>query len=183
MIEKPLPGDIILYPVTPRSALVSRLVAIGQLLVGAGKGAAQYSHAAVYEKEGWQYEAKWPMSGRFRIDSKRTYEIWRVAGITNEQRVQIMAACRARSGQWYNLIGLLTGGLLGLPHHEVCSQFVGSVYDDAEPAIIFNKGGQRILSPDAMVDDRRMHKLVTVTDFGRQKRYEPSGANPRGGSQ
>lgn len=151
----PKPGDVVLYPVTGRSGWTSRAVAIGELLVGAGRKPTLYSHAAILAWEpGWQYEAKWPRTGRFRIDRARPYEIWNVGNPSDGQRRDILNWAAEHCGQWYNMLGLLTGGLLGLPGHVVCSQFVGLAYAAARPGIRMSKEGLRLLSPDAIPDHR-----------------------------
>lgn len=151
MIMKP--GDIILYPVNGMSGWTSKFVAIAQLFVSVGKMNTQYSHAAVLsEKNGFQYEAKWPRTGLYKIDKTRSYEVWRIGSPTDGQVDDILTWCRARTGEWYNMIGLLTGGFLGFAHTEVCSQFVGYAYYSARPPIKFSKEGQRLLSPNSIPD-------------------------------
>lgn len=158
----PRPGDVILYPITPRSGWTSRFVGAAELAVGVGQGAVQYSHAAIMsEKTGWQYEAKWPRVGHYPIDARRIAEVWNLGHPTHDQRVQILAYCREHEGDWYNMLGLLTGGLLGLPRTEVCSQLVGDAYATARPPIRIGKEGQRLLSPNALRD------LSTATYLGR----------------
>ncbi len=149
----PQPGDVILYPVTPRSGWTSKFVAFAEMGVGAGRGVVMYSHAAIMaEKTGKQYEAKWPKTGLYNIDTRRTYDVFNLGRPTKDQREDILAFCRARCGEWYNMIGLLTGGLLGLPHTEVCSQFDGLAYASARPPIKISREGQRLLSPNAIAD-------------------------------
>lgn len=166
----PMPGDIILYPVTPRSALTSRLIAAGELLIGAGRGMESYSHAAILAEDmRHQFEAKWPKTGRFRIDSSRIYEVWNVGNPSDSQRIRILDYCLDHEGEWYNMIGLLTGGLLGLPRTAVCSQFAGYAYSAAQLKI--NPEGQRLLSPNAISDypEARMVRRF----FPPNHRHEP----------
>lgn len=151
METNPRPGDIILYPVTPRSALSSRIVAAGEMLLGMGKSEELYSHAALVSySPGLQYEAKWPIVGQYEIDKTRIYEVWRLPDVTDDQRVIILREAKAKCGDLYNMIGLLSAGRLWLPHTEVCSQLVGSCY--AKAGIEIGKEGARLLSPDAIAD-------------------------------
>lgn len=148
-----LPADVIAYPVNGQSALSSRAVAIVQLVVGVGRGSENWSHLTLAsDRPGWEYGAQWPRVGHFPIDASRPYEVWRLAELTDDQRRAILDYARSRVGDWYNMIGLLTGGILGLPHTEVCSEMVGDSYAAARPAILLAKEGQRLLSPDAALD-------------------------------
>ena len=47
--EDCLPGDIVLYPVSGKDGWESRIVGIGQLLFGSGRGHEQFSHAALLQ--------------------------------------------------------------------------------------------------------------------------------------
>lgn len=144
-------GDVILYPVTPRSGWTSKFVAIMELLGSAGRGVEPYSHAAIYLNNGLQFEFKWPRSGVFPIDVSRMYEVWRVAELAPNQRDAIKEWCQDHEGEWYNMIGLLSGGLLGLKHTAVCSQGVGQAYAEAAH-IHISAEGERLLSPNAIAD-------------------------------
>ena len=162
---EPRQGDIILYPVTGRSNWVSRLVGAAQLALGLGRGFEQYSHAALLDEDmRHQYEAKWPKTGRFMVDRSRVFEVWNVGEPTDAQRRIILASARTHVGEWYNMTGLLTGGLLGLPRTAVCSQFAGYAY--AAAGIHINAEAQRILSPNAIASRRgaRMVRRYTPTD-------------------
>lgn len=123
-------ADVILYPVTPKSELSSRLVAAGELLDGLGSGERQYSHAAVLESGLYEYEAKFPKTGLFQIDRSRTYEVWNL-GPTDEQRAQILRWCREHVGDWYNLLGVVTAGLFKLRGTYYCSEFACMAYASA----------------------------------------------------
>jgi hypothetical protein len=149
----PKPGDVNLYPVTPGSGWTSEAVAIGEWAAGAGRPNAVefYSHATIRSTvNGYQFEAKWPKTGHFQEDSKRVIEVWRIGEPTVEQRVAIIDWARKHEGEWYNMLGLLTGGLLGLSHTAVCSQFVGEAY--AAAGIHIGKEGLKLLSPNAIAD-------------------------------
>lgn len=124
MIE-PQAGDFILYPCDPRSAFSSRFVGAGELLVGLGGHAKQmYSHAAIFSyTPGYQYEATFPFTGHFKIDKSRVYEVWRIGSPTAQQRSKIIEWCEEHVGDLYNLIGVLTCGLIELPGTYYCSQF------------------------------------------------------------
>ncbi len=154
------PGDFILYPCDPRSAFSSRFVGAGELLVGlGGRGKQMYSHAAILSfTSGWQYEAKFPFTGRFKIDTSRVYEVWRIGDPTEKQRLQIVRWCRQHEGDCYNLIGVLTAGLIELPGTYYCSQFACLAYVSAglHP-------GDLIMSPNSIPQypgARMIHRYV-----------------------
>jgi hypothetical protein len=165
-MEQPRPADVILYPVSPRSGWTSRFVAAAELMVGAGRGLVGYSHAAILEEGGYQYEAKWPKTGCYHIDRSRPYEVWRIGSPTEDQRHRILAWCRTHEGEWYNMIGLLSGGFLGLPRTAVCSQFAGLAY--AAAGIRIGKEGQRLLSPNAIADHPHARCIYRYTPGGKQ---------------
>lgn len=147
----PLPGDVILYPVTGQSGWTSRFVAAGELIIGVGHTFEQYSHVAILDEDPhYEFEAKFPKTGRFRVDTSRIYEIWNIGNPSSAQRARVLAWCRDHEDEWYNMLGLLTGGLLGLPRTAVCSQFVGKAYAAAN--IKFSAEGKHILSPNAIRD-------------------------------
>lgn len=141
----PQPGDVILYPANGKSAWSSRLVAAGEILAGLGGGLEQYSHAAIFDVDGYQYEATFPTTRRSLIDTSRTYEVWNIGEPTHEQRRKILAWCMRHEGRFYNLIGVLTFGLIRLPDTYYCSQFACFAY--AHAGII---AGDSIMSPDSI---------------------------------
>ncbi len=159
-------GDVIMYPVTGRSGLTSKLVAIGELLFGAGHGFEQYSHVAIASKRpGYQWEWKWPWSGEYHIDKNRPYEVWRIGNPTEEQREKILEYCARHRGEWYNMIGLLTFGLLGLKRTAVCSQGAGRAY--AHAGIRIGAEGKPLLSPNAIAD-KHVSRMMDRVEPGRK---------------
>lgn len=156
---EPCPGNVILYPVTGRSGWTSKFVAIGELLFGSGHGLELYSHVAIVsERPGYQWEWKWPFAGEFPIDHKRIYEVWEVGTPSDVQRQRILDYCVSCRGEWYNMIGLLTFGLLGLKRTAVCSQGAGRAY--AHAGIHISAQGKPLLSPNAIAD-KRTARMIT----------------------
>lgn len=152
------PGDIILYPTGGGGAWSSRLVAAGEILVGMGRGLEVYSHAAILDSPGYQYEATFPRTGRFKIDTKRVYEVWRIGKLTDGQRERILLWCKAHVGRWYNLLGVLTGGIIELPGTYYCSQFAGRAYQAAGLGI-----GDEIMSPSSIPDSEGAKMVYRFT--------------------
>lgn len=164
---RPKPGDLILYPVNGRSGWASKFVAVFEIILGAGHDFEQYSHVAIVgEQEGTQWEWKWPRSGCFPVDASRAYEVWRVGDPSPSQRRRILEYCSQHSGEVYNLIGLLTFGLLGLPRTAVCSQGAGRAYKNAH--IMIGKEGKPLLSPNAIPDYKGAEMVVRVKPKGKE---------------
>ncbi len=145
-MTQPIAGDIVLYPAGPKSEFSSRLVIAGEIMAGLGAGLEMYSHAAILANSpGYQFEAKFPFTGWFKIDTSRSYEIWRIGNPTLNQRAQIINWCKSRLGKLYNIVGVLTFGLIELPDTYYCSQFACLAYASAglHP-------GDKIMSPDSI---------------------------------
>ena len=154
------PADWILYNVTGKSELISRLVAAGQLAFGIGHGKEVYSHVAlVSEREGWQYESKFPVPGHFPIDITRSYEVWRIGDPTDRQRHKALEWCHRHQGIRfpYNLSGLLTDGLVALRRSYVCSQYAAAAW--ASAGVKVSAEGQRVLAPDVIPDFPGAHRV------------------------
>lgn len=152
-----LPADILLDVVTSDSPWSSKLVADGQLWLGEGTREKQYSHATILSNSpGWNYEAVFPWSGYHKIDYSRTFEIWRIKEITDEERQKVLRWCAKHTGEMYNLLGIVTCGYLGLPHTAVCSEWVGRAFASVGIKIPFE--GHKLLSPDTIAefDDAQM---------------------------
>ncbi len=115
-------------------------------MAGLGGGMTMYSHAAILAlSPGWEYEAKFPFTGRFKIDTSRPYEIWRIGDPSLNERAQIIKWCKEHEGDLYNLVGVATLGLVNLPNTYYCSQFACLAYASAglHP-------GDKIMSPDSI---------------------------------
>lgn len=149
----PKPGDIILYLANDSSdgtnALSSEFVAEGETLVGLGKGLERYSHAAVVsEKEGYQFEAVWPKSGENPIDKSRTYEIWDIGQPNESQRRCRIGWCKAHMGDFYDLPGVLTAGIIKIPGLYYCSRFACLAIESDGVTVV----GDKIMSPNSLPD-------------------------------
>ena len=144
-------GDIVLFSVSGKDSWESRIVAIGELLFGAGCTNEQFSHAAILsEFPGMIWEASWPRVGCHFIDQTRDYEVRRPRVYTEEQRRKVLAWFSVHNRDRYDLACLFTFGLIQLPNAEVCSQAVDRalLYAGDHPDL----EGKHILSPDALAD-------------------------------
>jgi cell wall-associated NlpC family hydrolase len=123
-----LPGDVILYPVTPGSSFASKLIAFGELLLGRGRGREEYSHVGIALDRGWQFESVWPRARLSRIDERRPREAWRMKGIGERQRQEILWWCRRAIGRPYDLLYVLSFTLIRNRKEDVCSTFARDAY-------------------------------------------------------
>ena len=149
--EDCLPGDIVLFPVSGKDPWESRIVGIGQLIFGAGRTNEQFSHSAVLARTpGMVWEASWPRVGCHSIDQGRYYEVRRPRVYTEEQRRKVLAWFSVHNRDRYDLLCLLTFGLIQHKGMEVCSQAVDRalLYAGDHPDL----EGKHILSPDALAD-------------------------------
>lgn len=150
-------GDILLFPVTPRSSWASKFVAVGELLLGMGRGAEEYSHCAIVDiDEGWQLEAYWPRTRRSRIDPRRPREVWRLHGERREQTERGVRWCYENLNKLYNMLGLLFGWLPGARfHNKYCSQYVRASKAAAGHRMPNDERGY--FSPNQLADYCRTH--------------------------
>lgn len=145
MLNCPVAGDVILWPAGPQDALTSRLVEAGELLAGLGVGYEGYSHAAILAWPGFDFEARFPLTGCYQIDTSRVYEIWRIGDPTAEQRETILRWCREHVGRPYDLLGVLTGGRILMPGTYYCSRYACLAY-----AAAGLHPGDKIMSPNSL---------------------------------
>ncbi len=138
----PLPGDIYMYGGSKHEGLSARIIDAGEILLTGDDSEIQYSHTSLHEARGLQCEAVWPVITRSKVDYSRTFKVLRYEGITYDQRMAIMDTARLRLGQWYDLVYIITFGLLrwstlvriltfGIiqpPPSEVCCLYIGDCY-------------------------------------------------------
>src|SRR5579863_3393367 len=104
----PQPGDIVLYPITPKSPLINHLIGWVEILLGQRLPNCQYSHCAIVDLDtDYQIEAHFPKVRVSKIDPKRPKEIYRYQRITTNQRVQIIKSAYLRLGEYYDIVQLL----------------------------------------------------------------------------
>ena len=155
----PRAGDLIAYVVTPQSPWTSKAVAVMQIIRGLGKGDVIYSHVAAWAADrDQQYEQVWPRAGLNPIDFSRAFEVWRIGDPSPAQTALAVRWWKAHLDDRYNMIGLLTGGLLGLPHEEVCSQYYADGWHAA--GVHFQAEGARIVAPNVLVDHEGARRIA-----------------------
>ena len=159
-------GEILAGLSAQRRSFPSRVVAAVRMLLGKAEGD-EASHASILSYHGgYQYEAVFPWAMHSKIDFSRQFEIWRICELTNDERHRILDWCRAKTrwlkiGPWwighpYNLVGVLTGGIVRLPGTYFCSQYDGMAYQS-----IGRGFGDDIMSPDGIPNVPGAKKLYT----------------------
>lgn len=153
----PMPGDLIFYPVTPRSGFVPRLIASVQLWRGEGSGKTMYSHVAIADFEpGWQFEAYVPRSRRSRIPDGRDVEVWRVRGALPGHAEAVLHWARTHTGQWYDL-GRALFGAFKMAHSNICTTFVASAWQEAGFDLSAKAG--RFVGPNELIDSGLLERV------------------------
>lgn len=156
---KPELADIILYSVSPRSDWSSKIIAIAQLILGRDKGLVEYSHVALYDRDGYQIESVFPRTIRSKVDTSRAYEIWGVHGATEDDRKKVMDWAYARIGELYDInyivVAILTLGIvrLRIKGTEVCCTNVRDAWASAG----HHMKGDR---PDQIADNDNVFKKM-----------------------
>ncbi len=164
MIDQSKPCDLLTYTVDGQDPLLPRLIGALQLALGVGRTPEQRSHVAVRARfPGTDWEANWPCIDLYRIDYARSFELWRLRDLTLEEAHHIIGYCEhTASLPWwkrlYDIPCLLTFGLVQSRHRAVCSQFAARAF--AAAGIHFPKEGERIVSPDSIVDYKRLYKVA-----------------------
>ena len=151
------PGDLIFYRVTPSSSLFDKIVGILQLLRGEGKGATQYSHVAIVDRDtNYCIEARWPRVRRALIDwNHPELELWR-RPLGSAQAAVMLLMARNMVGDRYDLIGLIFGAL-GSRHRAICTTLVRKVFASID--IEIGAGAGKILTPSELVADPALHHI------------------------
>lgn len=126
------PADILLYRIGPNASWIEKAIGWGQRVIGQAPGTVAYDHAAIATSHVGLIESYWPkVRKRLYNSTDPTLEAWRVKGITVARQNQVLTYAAQHVGEWYNLTGILTLGLVQLGHSAVCSQFVWEAFTAA----------------------------------------------------
>jgi uncharacterized protein YycO len=127
------PADIGLFRVTSDSGWFSKLIGWGQKWIGQAPTVVAYDHAVIFDTPTSITEAFWPRVRRRDFDpiGYEGLEVYRVKNITPDAVSKVLAYATSHLGEWYNLTGILTFGLVQLGHTAVCSQFVWEAFTAA----------------------------------------------------
>ena len=156
--EHILPGDLIFYPVTPKSGIIPRFIAAIQLLHGDGTGKTQYSHVSITDSDtDFELEAYVPKSRRHLIDWSKDIELWRVIGATPEMIAVAIRWASGNLGQHYD-IGQALFGIFKMAHSNICSTFVVGAWRDAGVSLADQAG--RFIGPNELIQSGKLVKIT-----------------------
>lgn len=132
------PGDLLLFRISASSNWLDRLIGWGQRKIHQAPTDASYCHVAIVGPDSLSiYEAVWPRIHNVvleieKIQKTLILETYRVKGITPEQVERVMAAAKRGVGKRYDVLAILTFGLLQMGPMAVCSQFAYECFLDAD---------------------------------------------------
>lgn len=149
--EQARPGDLLLYSVTPKSGVVSRLIATVELWRKEGDYKTQYSHVSVVSsKQDYQFEAMFPKTRESQIDwTDPRIELWRVKDSTSDQVTQVLSWCRAHVNCYYD-VGQVFMGFFRLSNTYSCTKFARQSWLDAGRDIV--PGAGKFIGPNDLVN-------------------------------
>ena len=155
MINKKLlkPCDILLFRTTHRSTWTDRFIVWAQHTFYHIPPQARYCHVALVDKDtDLVLEAKWPKIKISTLEAD-TYkqrdqiEVYRVRGITDEQREKVLAWAHEHVGEYYDVLLLLTG-FIDAKHSEICSTYVSKSFRNASLEIPYGSSKKVMVLPD-----------------------------------
>jgi hypothetical protein len=151
------PGDLIFYPVTPKSRFIPRFISAIQILRGEGISKTSYSHVSIIDSDmDYELEQYVPKSRRHLIDWSRDIEIWRVKNVDQESVAIALRWCRSSLGQWYD-IGRAFFGIFKTAHANICSTFVARDYQEANIDLTKNAG--RFIGPNELISSGLLENI------------------------
>jgi uncharacterized protein YycO len=157
------PGDLLLFRVSKSSNWLDKLIGWGQRVIHQAPGDATYCHVAIFGPDaGSIFEAVWPRIHNVPLDVTKVQknlilEVYRVKDITPAQVALVLAAAKKRVGARYDVLAILTFGILQFGRATVCSQYAYQCFLDA--GIVLGQW-EDLESPD---DIAASGKLTRVT--------------------
>ncbi len=155
-------GDILLFRVSKSSNWLDRLIGWGQKLIHEAPTDAAYCHVAfVGPDSGYMYEARWPKIRNVALDwtaieKNITVEVYRVKGITADQIVKIMAYAKSQIGRSYDVLAILTMGMIQFGKGAVCSQYA---YESFLAGGVVLRDWTNLESPDDIAASSLLQKI------------------------
>lgn len=144
------PADILLFKTTYRSSLASRFIVWAQETFYHVSKQADYCHVALVDKDtSLMLETTWPKTRVSKIDFSiaEQIEVYRVRGITDEQREKALIWGRSHIGEWYDVLLFLTGWI-DTRNTEICSTFVSKAFREAGLDIPYGSNKKELILPD-----------------------------------
>lgn len=156
------PGDLLFYRVTPKSSILSRLIASAQLLMGRGERPVQYSHVAILERDGMRcIEARWPKVQVNDVNwEDPELELWRYP-MSATLAALVLINARDHFGDYYD-IGQLLFGWFDFKHAEICTTLVRSAF--ARVDLMLGAGSGKFPTPNDLVSDPALEFIGRVGD-------------------
>lgn len=149
------PADILLFRVAKQSSTLDKLIGWGQKVIHQAPTLAEYCHAALVGPDyapgqPSMIEARWPRVHRIPLDiadleKRNPVEVYRVKDMTPAQIEDVLGYAMEHVGVRYDMLAILTFGVLQLGNCDVCSQLD---WESFTPAGIALCPFQGLLSPD-----------------------------------
>jgi len=160
------PADILLFRTTHRSTWIDRFIVLAQKILYHVPPQARYCHVALVDKDtNLILEARWPKIKISKIDfsthkQRDKIEVFRVRGITDEQREKVLQWAHDHVGEWYDVLLLITG-FIDTKHAEICSTYVSKAFKAANLEIPYGNNNKKLILPDDFYgDNSRLERIM-----------------------
>ena len=152
------PGDILFYRTSSGSGLLPRAIVFFQRLWGEGDRESRYYHMSVVASNVlMQFEARFPKCRESKINwSHPGIELWRIRGVTLEQRNSIVACAMNMVGEWYDVWNFVFGAF-DSKHAETCATFVAKAA--AAAGVRLDPIGDRFLTPNELIESPFLYRV------------------------
>jgi len=144
-------GDILLFKVKPSSSIFSKLIGLGQKILGHAPTKAEYCHVALVAFDStFVMEARWPKTKISKIDwtnwnEEYDLQLFRVNNVKPRQILDTIHWAEDHLNEWYDVLELL-GGWINIRHAEICSTYVQKAWKAAGIEFKTNENG--FITPD-----------------------------------
>jgi len=166
-------GDIVCWGVTKKSDWFSRLLAWYFVRFGQGGSSNKqsYSHSAIYAgykyNKHWVFESTWPLSRLYYIPDSDLENyiitVFRLENFSGSEIDKIMEWGYINSGKLYDILEIITFGLINLKPWNTCSEFVKQAYLDCFD-LLLGKPKEYLLSPNELVYQTKNIEKVCIIE-------------------
>jgi|SRR6185437_10812215 len=126
------PGDILMFRIGPGASWYQRLIGWGQRILKEQGGPNAYFHVGFVGPGIFKfYQSKPPAICNSDVPSPLPdyIEVYRLKNpLSDEQLKKIFTYANSQVGKWYNLLGVLTVGIIQIGSFAYCSQFTWQAY-------------------------------------------------------
>jgi len=178
-------GDILAYKSVKESGIIGKLIGVIQVLIGEGGSYHRtYGHIAIAENQEYELEMTWPKSRRHKINyDSPEVELWRIKkaeeivntqdlnnkvqhwfgnqNVVTTRAVVAVTACNRRLGELYDLVPLLTFGIIGST--KGCSEWVAEAWRDAGIVLSAEGPTDKLVSPNEIISSQEIFKVTEVS--------------------